>query len=137
MMPVYTVACRKSLSQETRAGVADAVTKTHCEVTGAPPEFVSVVFMDGHRIRGGRQVGVIGNVRIGGNRDDSLLNRLQTQIHTKVARAAGITEETMTVRLVGFPASWVMEGGMIMPDPGAEDEWLERQHGAPCEPPSG
>lgn len=130
-MPVYTLACRRPLQQETRHKVADAITDTHCRVTEAPPEFVNVVFMDGHDVRDGKHIGVIGNVRSGGNRDETLLERLQAEIHANVATAAECDPSDISVQLVGIPASWVMEGGEILPEPGAEGEWLERNHESP------
>ena len=128
-MPFYTLACRRPLPQETRESIANAVTDTHCNVTQAPPEFVNVAFMDGHPVRDGKAIGVIGNVRSGGNRDASLLDELQQQIHCNVAAAAELSEDEISVRLIGVPASWIMEGGKILPEPGSEEAWLERQHG--------
>jgi len=28
--------------------------------------------------------------------------------------------------LLGVPGNWNMEGGRVLPEPGAEDEWLDR-----------
>jgi len=33
------------------------------------------------------------------------------------------------INLIGIASNWVMEGGEIMPDPGAEAEWLARRAG--------
>ncbi|MGB1580436.1 MAG: tautomerase family protein [Nevskiales bacterium] len=126
-MPVYTLACRKALPDTSRKRIADAITDIHCETTGAPSEFVNVVFMDGHRVKGGKQIAVNGNVRSGGNRNEELTDRLRDKLHAGIAAAAGLAEPSVAVTLIGFPASWAMEGGEILPEPGAEDAWLKRK----------
>lgn len=128
-MPVYTLACKQPLAADTRRKVADTITDIHCGVTGAPPEFVNIVFMDNHRIAGGKRVGVIGNVRSGGNRNLELTDRLREQMHQGVAEAAALNQSEVSVMLVGVPASWAMEGGEVLPEPGAEDAWLDRKQG--------
>ena len=127
-MPVYTIACKKPLAEPLRKQVADTITDTHCEITGAPPEFVNVVFMDGHRVKGGKQIAVNGNVRSGGNRNAELTDNLQQRMQSGIAAAAGMTPDDVSVRLIGLPASWAMEGGEILPEPGAEEIWLDRQN---------
>lgn len=125
-MPVYTLACRKPLAQGTRKKVADAITDIHCGVTGAPSEFVNIVFMDGHPVKDGKRIGVNGNVRSGGNRNKELTDSLREQMHEGIATAAGLDAGDVAVNLIGFPASWAMEGGEILPEPGAEEAWLKR-----------
>ena len=125
-MPLYTLASRKPLSAVVRKEVADLVTDAHCQVTGAPAEFVNVVFMHGHDLRDGNLVGVIGNVRSGGNRSDDVLKRLRERLQAEVAAKTDVAADKVSVRLIGVPSRWVMEGGEIMPEPGAEAAWLER-----------
>ena len=109
-----------------RKAVADRITDVHCQVTGAPPEFVNVLFLHGQRTRHGERLAVIGNVRSGGNRNQELTDSLQMAIHMGVAKAAGLAATDVSVRLIGFPASWGMEGGEILPEPGEEAAWLNR-----------
>ncbi len=125
-MPLYTLASRKPLSAAVCKEVADLVTDAHCQVTGAPAQFVNVVFMHGHDLRDGNLVGVIGNVRSGGNRSDDVLKRLRDRLQADVAAKANVAVDKVSVRLIGVPSRWVMEGGEIMPEPGAEAAWLER-----------
>ncbi|MEM7543503.1 MAG: 4-oxalocrotonate tautomerase [Pseudomonadota bacterium] len=125
-MPVYTVASRAPLNYETRQQAAKSITEIHCAVTGAPPEFVNIVFMEGHRIKEGKELGVIGTVRKGGNRNKELTDSLRQQIHDGVAAATGLARQQMATKLIGFPASWAMEGGEILPEPGEEGAWLKR-----------
>ena len=125
-MPVYTLACTQPLSVPVRKAVADAITDVHCAVTGAPPEFVNVLFLHGQRTRHGERLAVIANVRSGGNRNQELTDSLQAAIHKNVAQAAHVPANEVSVRLIGYPASWGMEGGEILPEPGDEDAWLNR-----------
>ena len=93
---------------------------------GAPPEFVNVLFLHGQRTRHGERLAVIGNVRSGGNRNQELTDSLQSAIHDAVSKAADLPQSEVSVRLIGFPASWGMEGGEILPEPGEEASWLNR-----------
>lgn len=125
-MPLYTVASHKPLTAPVRAEVARLITDTHAQVTGAPTRLVNVVFMQGHDIRDNKTIGVIGNVRRGGNRGEDVLKQLREKVQSGVATQVGIAADDVSVRLIGVSSSWVMEGGEIMPEPGAEAEWLER-----------
>ena len=125
-MPVYTLASKSALSQTTRHNIANSITSIHCEITGAPPEFVSIIFMHGHNIADGKALGLIGNVRSGGNRNQELTDHLRSAMHIQVAQDAGLQHHEVSATLVGFPASWAMEGGEILPEPGDESAWLER-----------
>ncbi|MAK45018.1 MAG: tautomerase family protein [Spongiibacter marinus] len=129
-MPVYNVATRRPLSYETRKKTADAITDIHCAMTGAPAEFVNVIFMEGHRIKGGHDVGVVCNVRSGGNRNAELTEDLRLRIRDGIAEATQLSTEKVLATLLGFPASWAMEGGEILPEPGEEQAWLERSQSA-------
>lgn len=126
-MPLYTVACRKPLSQDIRRKVSTAITDTHCEVTDAPPEFVNVVFMDGYSLKRRWAIAVVGGVRSGGNRNAELIEKLRKTLHKAICAAAKLPSGKVGVELVGVKANWVMEGGKILPEPGAEDDWLKNK----------
>ena len=125
-MPLYNIASRGSLNYETRKKAASAITDIHCGLTGAPPEFVNVFFMEGHRLKGDATINVICNVRNGGNRNEELTENLRLKIRDGVAAATGIAPQRVSASLLGFPASWAMEGGEILPEPGEEEAWLKR-----------
>lgn len=127
-MPVYNIATRNALSYTTRQKTANAITDIHCRLTGAPPEFVNVIFMHGHHLKQGRALDVICNVRSGGNRNAELTETLRQKILEGVAASTGFDASTVSASLLGFPASWAMEGGEILPEPGDEDAWLKRNH---------
>jgi hypothetical protein len=126
-MPLYNLACRAPLDPSTRQSVARVITDTHCRVTGAPPEFVNVVFLDGYPLRAGETINALGGVRTGGNRTADTIARLKRELRAGIASAAGQSASEVVVTLIGVPSSWVMEGGRVMPEPGAEGEWLSHQ----------
>jgi hypothetical protein len=41
-----------------------------------------------------------------------------------VAKAVGAEAGSVRVHLLEVPASWVMEGGALLPEPGDEADWL-------------
>lgn len=129
-MPLYTLACRDPLPQTTREAIATTITDTHCEVTDAPPEFVNVVFMDGYSLKRGWTIAVIGGVRSGGNRNAELIARLRQSLLENIAAAAALPTNRVGIELIGVKASWVMEGGKILPEPGAEGDWLKKSNEA-------
>lgn len=128
-MPLYTLACREPLTPAIRDAVSKTITDTHCEVTDAPPEFVNVVFMDGYPLKNDWHVAVIGGVRSGGNRNAALIEKLRQSLHANISRAVGLTTDKVGIELLGVKANWVMEGGKILPEPGAEEAWLNAGKG--------
>lgn len=127
-MPVYTLANRHQSNADTNQKIANRITDIHCETTGAPPEFVNVLFMDNHPLKHGALLSVTGNVRSGGNRNQELTDQLRQALLEGIADAAGIDTDKVAIELIGFPASWGMEGGEILPEPGDEAAWLARTH---------
>jgi hypothetical protein len=119
-MPLYNLACRAPLDAETRQRVAVAITDTHCAVTGAPAQFVNVIFFDGYPLRSGLELDVVGGVRNDGNRTPEVIERLRRELVDAIAQAARLPSVGVKVELVGVPSSWVMEGGHVMPAPGQE-----------------
>ncbi|HEY5938202.1 MAG TPA: hypothetical protein VIU61_26305 [Kofleriaceae bacterium] len=120
-MPLYNLACRRSLDPETRRQVAIAITETHCAQTGAPPAFVNVIFFDGYPLRAGLELDAVGGVRNDGDRTPERIEQLRLKLEEVIAATAKLRPSQVRVVLVGVPSSWVMEGGHIMPAPGSED----------------
>ena len=48
----------------------------------------------------------------------------QQQMAEAVAKTAGIDAARVGVRTLDISASWVMEGGALLPEPGDEEAWL-------------
>lgn len=127
-MPLYNLACRDALDVEARRNVAQTVTAVHCRVTGAPAEFVNVVFVDGYPLPAPQTVSLLGGVRTGGNRTAEIVDELRAALQAEIAGALQQAEDTVGISLIGVPSNWIVEGGEIMPEPGEETAWLERKH---------
>lgn len=128
-MPLYNLACREPLRPDLRQSVASAITGAHCRETGAPAEFVNVVFLDNYPLPAGQVISLLGGVRIGGNRTPEVIERLRVALHAGIAGALGVGADAVGMTLIGVPSNWIVEGGEVMPEPGAEAEWLARKHG--------
>lgn len=72
---------------------------------------------------------MLGGVRIGGNRTPEIIEKLRVALHSGIAGAIGVETGAVGMSLIGVPSSWIVEGGEVMPEPGAEAEWLARKHG--------
>ncbi len=125
-MPLYNLACKAVLDNDKRQRIAEVITRTHCELTGAPAEFVNVAFVEGFPLRKDEFLNVIGGVRSGGNRNIEMTAKLQETMQINIASAANVSLSAVKITLMGVPANWNMEGGRVLPEPGAEDEWLGR-----------
>ncbi len=128
-MPLYNLACSRPLAADSRQKVASAITDTHCRETGALPEFVNVVFLDGYPLPPPQVVSILGGVRTGGNRTPEIVEKLKAALRSGVAEALGEPVEAVGISLIGVPSNWIVEGGEIMPEPGAEAAWLARRQG--------
>ena len=123
-MPVYQCSIADArLDDAKRQQIATEITRVHCESTGAPPDFAHVLFVDAPESAG---PSVLGTIRAG--RPDALKAGMAAGIAEAVAKTLGAEPERVRVHLLEVPASWVMEGGAILPEPGEEAAWLAR-HG--------
>lgn len=124
-MPLYTVSTKKPLTHDVRDQLAAGITQLHCDATGAPAEFVQVVFSFNVPLGKHKQVHLLGSIRSGRSSETKqlIISRFHQLFHT-VLRT---TEDQAVVQLMDVPASWVIEGGDIMPEPGEEAEWLENR----------
>ena len=124
-MPLYICNSRSGLLDDTaKHAIANAITDIHCEVTGAPPRFVHAVFFeeaDAYPL-GENTARVLGTIRKG--RTEEQIASIAEQISAFVCTTAGLAGDDVATTIVETPASWVMEGGDVMPEPGEEEEWL-------------
>lgn len=129
-MPLYRCTLADGLSTEAqRASIAKEVVRVHCDVTGAPATFVHAFFAEARRgeLPDGLDAFVLGSIRAG--RSDEQKASIHSQLCSFVASTLGCAEDRVRVVTADMPASWVMEGGAILPEPGEEAEWLA-EHGA-------
>ncbi len=126
-MPMYTVSTHSPLPENIRQPLAQLIMKIHCELTGAPKHFVQVVMSFGVPLEKKFSLQIFGNIRKGRSAEDiqQLTQTLKNEIATLLQKPA----KAIDVSLLEVPASWVMEGGEILPEPGeeADCEWLNEE----------
>lgn len=121
-MPLYTVSTRESLPTETKQKIVDAITEQHCMITEAIPEFVQVFFSEGVPLNKKVDLHLFGSIRSG--RTEETKSRMNVAFRHALAQILGSEANRLQCVLSDVPASWVMEGGKILPEPGQEEEWL-------------
>ena len=137
-MPYYRCLIPKnSLDLDQRSRIAEAFTNVHCGISAAPRSFVHVAFLevdergsiaDSHGsgtleyetpyfIAGGNRAGRSQEVR------EQILNGLIACF----SQIASVSKEDVSGHISEVPASWTMEGGQVLPEPGAESaEWYDQ-----------
>ncbi len=132
-----------SLSYEQRRKIAVAFTDVHCGISAAPRNFVQVVFRE---VSGNGEIADShgrGSFRYdtpyfiaGGNRagrQPAVKQRILDGLLEEFAEIAGVPASEVSGRISEAPASWTMEAGRILPEPGEESaEW--RAASAPAHP---
>ena len=124
-MPLYVCNSKAgSIPEEAKAQIADDVTRIHCDVTDAPPTFVHVFFFEDapHQPLGDNTAFLFGSIRHG--RTDAQKAQICEEMRASIGAHAGIALSEILVTTRDTPASWVMEGGDILPEPGEEEAWL-------------
>jgi phenylpyruvate tautomerase PptA (4-oxalocrotonate tautomerase family) len=128
-MPLYTcLTTAKTLADDTKAALAAEITKIHSSITRAPSSFVHVVFQELPATNvftdssPSQPLLINGIIRAG--RADADKVRLANDISASSSRIAGIPESRILVSIADRPARFAVEGGRVLPEPGAEDDWL-------------
>ncbi len=123
-MPVYSLTSRKTLPKEKKEKLVHLFTDAHCSIMIAPEQFVHVIFADGVPLFDGKLLYIHANVRHG--RSQEQIDKLSSTVVKESARILGVPEDKVHINLLEIQAKWAMEGGYVMPDPGEEDEWMEK-----------
>lgn len=126
-MPLYRCTTPAgTLDDAQRARIAEAFTGIHCELTGAPRTFVHVQFHHAPPPDAGPDVALHAGIRAG--RDRTLADEIVRRCTDAVAGIAAIDRARITMRTSSTPASWILEGGRVLPEPGEEAAWLSAEH---------
>lgn len=125
-MPHYRcITPKDALSFTQRQEIARAFTDIHCASTGAPRSFVSVTFIEtppGAASEFGADYYLDGANRAG--RPEAVKQQLLADLTQAFGEIANIAPDRIPGRITENPASWTMEGGMVLPEPGQEGaEW--------------
>lgn len=124
-MPLYIVNTKAgSLPADAKPKIAADVTRIHCDVTDAPPKFVHVFFFEDGAMPplGDKSAMVYGQIRAG--RTDAQKAQIAKEMAASVSEHTGLAADTVHAFTTDTPASWVMEGGDILPEPGEEEAWM-------------
>lgn len=127
-MPLYLCNSRPgSVPEAAKAKIADDITRIHCEITNAPPTFVHVFFFEDDANTpvdaGAPSISLHGNIRKG--RTQEQRQQLVLEMRQAANAHTGIAMDDIAMTAAEIPASWVMEGGDILPEPGEEEAWLK------------
>jgi phenylpyruvate tautomerase PptA (4-oxalocrotonate tautomerase family) len=128
-MPVYTCTTTEStLTGPIKATLAAEIGKIHSAINHVPSTYVNVVF---HELPADNvytdgvpasPVLVSGWIRDGHPKAET--TRLATEIASGVTRISGIPAEQVLVVFQSSPASFAVEGGRVLPEPGQEQDWI-------------
>lgn len=119
-MPFYQFTISAdSISAKRKAKIAEAITATHCEVTRAPADYVSVTFHElpsgnlfqaGKAVSGTRMVGLIRR------RPEALKRELLMKLAQAWSSATGEPITAVVMFLVEIPGYQAMENGVLLPE---------------------
>ena len=118
-MPLYLVSSKKILTTSVKHQIANLIVDTHCSITGAPETFVNVVFSEAFPLRKAYDLDILATVRKG--RTEEVNQRLKDTLKYEMSEILKLPANRLNTTLTEVPASWVMEGLILMPEPGEED----------------
>jgi len=130
-MPTYTVTSSNiQLSSIQMENIAQAITKTHNECTGANTYFAQVIFKEtppGKHIMGGKlvkgsQIFLHGQIRAG--RPPETKEKLLLGMRAALIKSSGLSKEQIWIYIVDLIPAQMIEYGEILPLSGKENEWF-------------
>jgi len=130
-MPFYTCyTSQDALSADQKADLAEGITRIHVEHTGAPRNFVRVLFQEsaqGDCYTAG-EVADFGMIRgvVRAGRSTETKEALLRDLWALLQEVTGLGGHELLVSVQENPASNAMEGGVVLPEPGEEAEWIAR-----------
>lgn len=127
-MPLYVCNAKKGLlNAAAKEAIANDITNIHCSITGAPAIFVHTVFFE-EALQfplENKALFVRGTIRKG--RSNAQKDEIASAINESLVQHGGVPAAQANALIRETPASWVLEGGEIMPEPGEEAEWFAAQ----------
>jgi phenylpyruvate tautomerase PptA (4-oxalocrotonate tautomerase family) len=123
-MPLYTAITQGSLPDETKAEIAQEITRIHCAVTKVPNSFVHVIFLSyakGSGFTAGKEgpAASLNCVLRSGHSIEEKTDLLK-QLWSTFQRLTGAATEQLAISLQEIPASNAMEMGQVMQSVGHE-----------------
>jgi phenylpyruvate tautomerase PptA (4-oxalocrotonate tautomerase family) len=131
-MPTYIVStAAHRFNDELKHRIADGITKAHSRATGAQGFFAQVIFNEilaGNHFIGGsplkaEQAFVHGHIRAG--RTPEQKRQLLESIVEVIISATALERRYVWAYISELPPSQMVEYGRVLPEPGAEEDWLK------------
>jgi phenylpyruvate tautomerase PptA (4-oxalocrotonate tautomerase family) len=131
-MPTYTVTYSNvTFSNSQLENIAQAITSTHNECTGANTYFAQVIFQEtpsGKHFMGGKpvhqpQVFLHGQIRAG--RAPELKEKLLVNMRESLIKNSGLNQDQVWIYLIDLVPEQMIEYGEILPPSGKEREWFD------------
>ena len=122
-MPIYHAIVRPEvLAPADREALSKDVTNVHCDVTGAPRTFVHVLYTvdDANRLPDDIDVLYRANIRSGRTTEQKA--ELTTRLQNTTAERTSASASRVAIHIEETEASFVMEGGSLLPEPGSPEE---------------
>ena len=122
-MPFYHAIVRPEvLAPADREALSKDVTNVHCDVTGAPRTFVHVLYTvdDANRLPDDIDVLYRANIRSGRTTEQKA--ELTTRLQNATAERTSASALRVAIHIEETEASFVMEGGSLLPEPGSPEE---------------
>jgi phenylpyruvate tautomerase PptA (4-oxalocrotonate tautomerase family) len=130
-MPIYQCATSRKLSAAQKDAIAKEITRVHIAWTAAPEAFVNVVFSElphgEHFLAGAvRKDGALINAIVRAGRTLETRQALLKAISAAWSRLTGQPERNLVLRVEEADPATIMEAGLILPRPGEEAAWFEK-----------
>ncbi len=124
-MPIYRFKVpRDSVPFEQREKIAEDVTDIHCGSTLAPRHFVHVFFDEQPEGSSDYPTRYYLDAINRAGRPQEVKDKLLNDLMNAFVKHAGVPRDQISGRLGETQAAWVMEGGVVLPEPGQETaEW--------------
>ena len=130
-MPVYQCYSPKGLlTKSVKAKIAEEITSIHCNATGAPELYVNVLFQDISEddcfVAGqpATHSYIFGAIRHG--RELEIRQGMLRDLSQMWTRLTGQSEAEVLISLNEANPQNVMEAGLILPEPGKEQQWFDQ-----------
>lgn len=128
-MPVYTCTTNDAtLSAQTKKALAGEIGNIHSKINHVPSTYVNVVFHELPAESVYTDGAPASPVLVGGwireGHPKAEVTRLATEIAGAVTRITNIPAERVLVVFESSPASFAVEGGRVLPEPGEEAAWF-------------
>jgi phenylpyruvate tautomerase PptA (4-oxalocrotonate tautomerase family) len=128
-VPIYTCTLKEeALSAETKKALAVEIGAIHSAINHVPSTYVNVVFnelpADSLYTDGVPASPFLVNGWVREGHPKAETTRLASEIAAAVTRISAIPADRVLVVFQSSPASFAVEGGRVLPEPGEEEAWI-------------